>query len=99
MCEISIVIPVYNSEENLSPLASQINDALQSIDYEIIFVNDCSKDGSWIEIEKIVTKFKNVIGINLRKNFGQDGALMAGLNHVHGKYIVIMDDDLQHSPF
>jgi len=98
MKKISIVIPVYNSAECVSELSEQIELSLKGITYEQIMVNDGSRDRSWAEIVKVSKKNKNVIGINLRKNFGQDNAIMAGLNNASGEYIVIMDDDLQHNP-
>jgi len=97
--KISIVIPVYNSFEGLKELNRQVQDALQGINFELILVNDYSSDNSWQIINELATEFDNVIGINLRRNFGQDSAIMAGLKSVSGKYIVIMDDDLQHSPY
>jgi polyisoprenyl-phosphate glycosyltransferase len=96
--EISVVIPVYNSAEIIFTLHSKIAVALQSVTYEIIFVNDCSKDQSWLKIKTLVEKNKNITGINLRKNSGQDNALLAGLRISQGNYTVIMDDDLQHNP-
>jgi len=99
MIEISIVIPVYNSEDNLVELCHQIFDALNNVKYEVLLINDQSKDNSWSIIKQICTEYKQVIGINLRKNAGQDNAIMAGLNYVKGNFIVIMDDDLQHSPY
>jgi polyisoprenyl-phosphate glycosyltransferase len=98
MTEISIVIPVYNSEESLFELGRRIVDALKGYDYELILVNDCSTDNSWQKIIELTDADPHVKGINLRKNFGQDNALMAGFHHSCGKYIVVMDDDLQHSP-
>ena len=99
MPEISIVIPVYNSHECVSEISKQLADALKDFEYEQIMVNDCSRDSSWDEIKKVCSENKNVIGINLRKNGGQDSAILTGLNYASGKYIVIMDDDLQHSPY
>ncbi|MBI5219671.1 MAG: glycosyltransferase family 2 protein [Bacteroidia bacterium] len=99
MKEISIVIPVYNSQGNLKELNRQIRDALQGVEYELILVNDGSTDNSWDIIKELVKNEKNITAVNLRKNFGQDNALMAGLKFVTGHYIVIMDDDLQHSPY
>jgi undecaprenyl-phosphate 4-deoxy-4-formamido-L-arabinose transferase len=99
MIEISIVIPVYNSEENLLELHLQITDALQKISHEIIFVNDCSKDNSWKVLRELAENNKNVTAVNLRKNSGQDNAIMAGFSLIKGNYVVIMDDDLQHSPY
>jgi len=99
--EISIVIPVYNSHECVAELSRQIADSLGSagISYEQIMVNDCSRDSSWEEIKKEAEKNTNLLGINLRKNGGQDSAILTGLNYASGKWIVIMDDDLQHSPY
>lgn len=99
MIEISIVVPVYNSEENISELCFQIDDALKSVTYELILVNDRSTDKSWTVIREMSEKYSSVVGVNLRKNRGQDNALMAGLSLVKGNYAVIMDDDLQHSPY
>ncbi len=99
MKEISIVIPVYNSHECVAEISRQIADALKGIEYEQIMVNDCSKDSSWDEIKKEAEKNPNLVGITLRKNGGQDSAILAGLNYAKGNYVVIMDDDLQHSPY
>ena len=99
--DISIVIPVYNSHECVAELSRQIADALSksNLTYEQIMVNDCSKDSSWEEIQKEAEKNPNLLGINLRKNGGQDSAILTGLNYASGKWIIIMDDDLQHSPY
>ena len=99
MKEISIVVPVYNSHECVAELSRQIADALKGISYEQIMVNDCSKDSSWEEIKKEAQNNKNLLGINLRKNGGQDSAILTGLNYARGNWIIIMDDDLQHSPY
>lgn len=99
MKEISVVIPVYKSEKCILELTKQISDALKDFDWELILVNDCSPDNSWTEIKKVAAENNNITGINLRKNGGQDLAILAGLNHAKGKWIVIMDDDLQHSPY
>ncbi len=98
MIEISVVIPVYNSGDNLLELGKQIDEALQTIPYEIVFVNDNSKDNSWQIIKQLVEANKKISAVNFRKNFGQDSALLAGLKIAKGNYVVIMDDDLQHSP-
>lgn len=97
--EISIVIPVYNSSSILAELHSQIFVAMENIfSYEIIFINDCSTDNSWEKLNELVSSQKNITCINLRKNSGQDNALLAGLRLAQGNYAVIMDDDLQHNP-
>jgi polyisoprenyl-phosphate glycosyltransferase len=98
--DISVVIPVYNSEDCLSELFFQLTKALESLtnDYEIILINDCSLDRSWDKIAELSKHSPKLKGINFRKNFGQDNALMAGLRHSLGKSVIIMDDDLQHAP-
>lgn len=98
MIEISIVVPVYNSEDNLTELNHQLQYELKDINFELILVNDQSKDTSWNKINDLTREYKNIIGINLRKNSGQDNAIFAGIHYAKGQYIVIMDDDLQHSP-
>lgn len=99
MKELSIVIPVYNSETCVKKITEQISDALKDIDYEQIMVNDCSRDKSWQKICEVIDDGFSVVGINLRKNSGQDNAIFAGIQYASGSYIVIMDDDLQHSPY
>lgn len=98
--EVSVVVPVYNSESCLEELARKLTDVLDRSgrSYEIILVNDGSHDSSWQKIAELSLKHDRLTGINLRKNFGQDNALMAGLNHSSGAAVIIMDDDLQHDP-
>ena len=99
--DLSIVVPVYNSEKIVEDLIKKINSSIQEINfvnsYEIILVNDCSPDDSWKKIEILSKKFNFVKGINLKENFGQHNAIMAGLNESVGEKILTMDDDLQHS--
>ncbi len=99
MIDLSVIIPVYNSEDNLIELTHQLFDSLKSYQFELIFINDLSRDNSWDVIKEICITRNNIIGIDLRKNFGQDNAIMAGLFKAQGNFIVIMDDDLQHSPY
>jgi polyisoprenyl-phosphate glycosyltransferase len=96
--EISVVIPVYNSRDCVQELVSRLDDSLKGISHQIILVNDHSPDNSWAKIVAAAEKNKRVVGVNLRKNAGQDNAIMAGLSFAKGSYAVIMDDDLQHSP-
>lgn len=96
MQKISIVIPVYNSEENLHELHKRLNEDVKF--HELILVNDCSKDKSWSIIEELSLKDNRLKGIHLRKNSGQDNAILAGLGIVTGDVVIIMDDDLQHDP-
>jgi len=98
MKEISVVIPVYNSMENLPELCSRLVAALQGLDSELILVNDGSRDRSWEVIKELARVHSFLTGVDLRRNHGQDNAIMAGLSLASGAYVVIMDDDLQHSP-
>jgi undecaprenyl-phosphate 4-deoxy-4-formamido-L-arabinose transferase len=98
--DLSVVVPVYGSEECLNALVDAISSALGPTDrdYEIVLVNDGSPDNSWTVIETICRKNPQVIGVDLRRNFGQDNAIITGLRLSRGKYVAIMDDDLQHHP-
>jgi polyisoprenyl-phosphate glycosyltransferase len=100
--DLSIVIPVYNSERLVPELARRIAGAMglpgSPAQYEVILVNDCSGDGSWEQIKRCCELYPAVRGIDLRKNSGQHNAIMAGLRAASGSIIVVMDDDLQHAP-
>lgn len=98
--DLSIVVPVYRSAECLEKLVAAIGDALipAGLRHEIILVNDGSPDESWAVIERLANKYHNVIGIDLRRNFGQDNALLTGIREARGGYVALMDDDLQHDP-
>ena len=101
MIKLSIIIPVYNSSKILKKLIAEINSNLNlrlKNNYEIIFVNDFSKDNSWEIIKKISKEFKFVKGIDLGHNVGQHGAIFVGLKYSIGNKIIMMDDDLQHPP-
>ena len=101
MLKLSIIIPVYNSSKILDKLVNEINLNLNETfknDYEIILVNDFSKDDSWGTIKKISEKFDFIKGIDLAYNVGQHGAIFVGLKNSKGDRIIIMDDDLQHPP-
>lgn len=97
--KVSIVIPVYNSELILQKLLAVIREAMTGISFEVILANDGSVDNSWEVITALSKTYKELTGICLTRNFGQDNAIMAGLHYAKGEYIVIMDDDLQHSPY
>ena len=97
---LSIVIPVFNSEEIISTLVDEISKQIKSynLKIEIMLVNDFSKDLSWEKIKSLNKKYSFVKGINLMNNYGQHNAIMAGLNHCNGSYCILMDDDMQHNP-
>ena len=94
--KLSIVISVYNEEKNVSLLTEQLTAALGDMDYEIIFVDDGSEDGTLRELKKLKNERLQII--ELRKNYGQSLALMAGIDHARGEYIATMDGDLQNDP-
>lgn len=96
--QISFVIPCYRSALTIEHVVAEIEEAmekLQEYTHEIVLVNDASPDDTFEVIKKIVATHKCVKGINLAKNFGQHGALMAGFHHVSGDIVVCLDDDGQ----
>jgi glycosyltransferase involved in cell wall biosynthesis len=97
---LSVVIPVYNSEGTIAPLVAELNRELPKLcdEFEIILVNDGSRDGSWRVAQEVAAKDAAVRGINLMRNYGQHNALLAGIRAARHEIIVTMDDDLQHPP-
>src|SRR5215472_11401982 len=98
--ELSIVVPVYRSATCLPELVRRVRAAVGHLfqSHELILVNDDSPDDSWDVIVRLTGEDPSVVGVNLRRNVGQDNAIMAGLGVASGDVIVIMDDDLQHDP-
>jgi len=96
----SVVVPVYNSAKSLQLLVKRLHPALDQIatKYELILINDCSQDNSWEVITKLVKENPWVVGINLRRNYGQHNALLCGIRTAKYDYTITMDDDLQHPP-
>ncbi len=97
---VSVVVPVYNGEASLNELCERIIQVLNPLlqDFEIIFVNDGSRDGSWTVITRLAGRYANVRGLNLMHNYGQHNALLAGIHKARHDIIVTIDDDLQHPP-
>jgi glycosyltransferase involved in cell wall biosynthesis len=96
MDKLSVVISVYNEEKNVIPLCEQITDALTGFDYEVIFVDDGSRDETVKNLKAIDDERVHVI--EFKKNFGQSSALLAGFDYATGDYIITMDGDLQNDP-
>ena len=95
---ISIIIPVFNSENTIEILVNNIVQTLgENYKFEIILINDSSKDNTEEKCKKLVEKYMSIVLYSLAKNFGEHNAVMAGLNKCSGDYAIIMDDDLQHS--
>lgn len=97
---LSVVIPVYNSEESLPILLDRLGSLLPTLSkrFEVILVNDASRDHSAAVIECASSELPWVVGIQLRRNFGQHNAVLAGIRNARFDIIVTMDDDLQHPP-
>jgi dolichol-phosphate mannosyltransferase len=98
--DISVIVPVFNEESNLMVLHERLKNAITSItnDYEIIFVNDGSKDNSLTVLKNLTSQFPQIKYIDFSKNFGHQLAVFAGLEHAKGNAIVIIDADLQDPP-
>ena len=96
MKKLSLVITVYNEEENVIPLSEQISKALTGFDYEVIFVDDGSSDKTVTNIRSIVDSHIHLI--ELKQNYGQSSALSAGIDYASGDYIITLDGDLQNDP-
>ena len=98
--ELSVVIPVYNEEENVEPLFLEIKGILASLgkSYEIIAVDDGSKDGTFPVLSRLHRDESSLKVVRLKRNFGQTAALAAGLAHADGDIVVLMDGDLQNDP-
>ena len=97
----SVVVPVFNSEKTLEELCNRVDATFHKINstYEIILVNDCSRDGSWNIIRHLKQKFgEHLSAIHLRGNFGQHKALLCGFQYASGEYVITIDDDLQFFP-
>ena len=98
--DLSILIPLYNERESIRDLASEITESLGklSISYEIIFVDDGSRDGSFEEIKTLASTDSRIIGIRFRRNYGKSAALSEGFEISRGNIVMTMDADLQDDP-
>ena len=98
---LSIVVPVYNEEDNVHPLVEQVHEAMQAYahPWELIIVDDGSSDATWLRLKEARERFgDHVRAFELNRNFGQTAAMQAGLDHVRGELVVTMDGDLQNDP-
>ena len=97
---LSVIIPIFNELNNIEPLAEQIKTVLNDIaeEYEIIFIDDGSSDGSDTKLDELSDADKRIKVIHFRKNFGQTAAIMAGIDASSGSIIITMDGDLQNDP-
>lgn len=97
---ISVVIPLYNEEESLPELYEWIERVMNNnnFSFEVIFINDGSRDNSWKVIEELAQKSPHVKGIKFRRNYGKSPALFCGFKEAQGDVVITMDADLQDSP-
>jgi undecaprenyl-phosphate 4-deoxy-4-formamido-L-arabinose transferase len=96
--EVSIVVPVFNEEATLPELYRAVSEALQGESFEVVFVDDGSKDGSAAQLRALAEAHAEVVVIELSRNFGQHPAVLAGFSVARGEYIVTLDADLQNPP-
>jgi undecaprenyl-phosphate 4-deoxy-4-formamido-L-arabinose transferase len=96
----SIVVPVYNGAESIPALVERLDKVLPDVagKYEVILVNDGSRDQSWDRIIELSNQYSWITGMNLARNYGQHNALLCGIRQAQYEYIVTMDDDLQNPP-
>ncbi|MBR1764370.1 MAG: glycosyltransferase family 2 protein [Ruminococcus sp.] len=97
---ISIIIPSYNEEGNVEHTAEVVSRIMTEnyIDYELVFVNDGSKDKTWEKLERMARDDSHIVAVNFSRNFGKESAIFAGLEVAKGDACVLMDCDLQHPP-
>jgi glycosyltransferase involved in cell wall biosynthesis len=95
---ISIVVPLYEEEENVPYLVAEVAEKLAGYAYELVLVDDGSDDGTVAAIKRACQKDKRVVCVQLRRNFGQTAAMSAGFERASGKFIAYMDGDLQTDP-
>lgn len=100
MALLSVVLPAYNEEDMLLKTADTLKKILQQnkIEYQLVFVDDGSKDGTWKRIEEAARKDVHVTGVHFSRNFGKEAAIFAGLASAEGDCAAVMDCDLQHPP-
>ena len=98
--DISIIIPLYNEADSLSELCTWINDVMKKnkYSYEILLIDDGSKDNSWNKIENLSKSNSQIKGIKFRRNYGKSAALNVGFSKANGSVVITMDADLQDSP-
>ena len=104
MLKYSIVVPFHNEEENVTALYDRLKAVMEHVmadsrdGFELVFVDDGSRDRTYRLLEEIAAVDSRVLVIKLRRNFGQTSALAAGFDHAQGEFVIAMDGDLQHDP-
>ena len=98
---VSVVISAYNEGESVNELHKELGKVMKDLplnDYELIFVDDGSKDDTYAKCQKLQSKDKHVKIVHLRRNFGHEVAMTAGMDYAKGDAVIFMDSDLQHPP-
>ncbi len=98
--QVSVVVPVYNEEENVEMLCNQLHQSLSTLNrtYEVLLIDDGSKDDTWPRLTALAAKLPHFRLIRFRRNFGQTAAMSAGFAHARGDIVVTLDADLQNDP-
>ncbi len=98
--DLSVIVPLYNEEESVGPMYRAIVDALDPLgrSYEILFVDDGSRDGTFAKTKELAERDARLRVIHFRGNYGQTAAMSAGIEHARGKVLITMDGDLQNDP-
>ena len=97
---LSVILPSYNEEKMIAKATARMAEILQpeKIDYELLFIDDGSRDGTWAQINEAAEKDSHVVGVHFSRNFGKEAAMFAGLEQARGDCCVVIDCDLQHPP-
>lgn len=97
---LSVILPSYNEEKMIAKATARMAEILQpeKIDYELLFIDDGSRDGTWAQINEAAGKDSHVVGVHFSRNFGKEAAMFAGLEQAKGDCCVVIDCDLQHPP-
>ena len=97
---LSVILPSYNAEKMIAKATERMAEILQpeKIDYELLFIDDGSRDNTWAQINEAAGKDSHVVGVHFSRNFGKEAAMFAGLEQAKGDCCVVIDCDLQHPP-
>ena len=98
MTYLSVILPIYNESKSIPILFDALEDAIGQYDYEIIAINDGSKDDSFAQLRTICAQNDRVKAVNFKRNFGQTAAINAGIQYASGEIIVLIDSDLENDP-
>ena len=98
MTKLSLIVPCYNEEQNVEAFYARCQEVFPTDQYEVVFVNDGSKDGTYKKLQKLHEEHDNILVVNFSRNFGKESAIYAGLHYASGSYISIIDADLQQDP-